>query len=105
MTQKSNFISRLLQVEPTEMKGAFLSFFFIFILMASYMIIKPVRDALPSDWGDVSLAQQWTYTFIVSTIVVSIYNFFASKISIRYVVPGIFIFFAFVFKLAHNSQF
>lgn len=61
------------------------------------MIIKPVRDALPSDWGDVSLAQQWTYTFIVSTIVVFIYNIVASKISIRYVVPGIFIFFALSF--------
>ena len=44
--------------------------------MASYMIMKPVRDALPSDWGDVSLAQQWTYTFLVSTLVVFIYNIF-----------------------------
>ena len=97
MNEKPNFISRLTQVEPAEMKGSLLSFAFIFMLMASYMIIKPVRDALPSDWGDVSLARQWTYTFIFSTIAVSIYNVFASKISIRYLIPWVFVFFGFSF--------
>jgi len=56
-----------------------------------------VRDALPSDWGDVSLAQQWTYTFMVSTLVVFIYNVFASKISLRHLVPGVVVFFALSF--------
>ena len=97
MSKKSNFISRLIQVEPEEMKGAMLSLFFIFILMVSYMIIRPVRDALPSDWGDVSLAQQWTYTFIFSTIAVAVYNFLASKILIRHLIPGVFAFFALSF--------
>ncbi|MDP4624714.1 MAG: MFS transporter [Akkermansiaceae bacterium] len=89
--------SKVTQIEPSEIKGAILSFLFIFVLMASYMIVKPVRDALPSDWGDVSLAQQWTYTFIVATIAVSIYNLFASRISLRKLVPGVFVFFAFTF--------
>lgn len=96
MSDKPIF-TRLTQVEPSEIKGALVSFLFIFLLMASYMIMKPVRDALPSDWGDVSLARQWTYTFIVSTIAVSIYNVFASKISLRRLVPGVFIFFATTF--------
>ena len=96
MNQKPLF-TRLTQIEPSEIKGALISFLFVFLLMASYMIMKPIRDALPSDWGDVSLAQQWTYTFIASTIAVSIYNVFASKISLRRLVPGVFVFFAATF--------
>ncbi len=91
------FLSKSTKIAPHELKAAVTSFVFIFILMASYMIMKPVRDALPSDWGDVSLAQQWTYTFIVSTIAVSIYNVLASKVSPRHLVPAVFIFFALSF--------
>ena len=94
MLQKDNFFTTLTQIEPSEIKGALVSFLFIFVLMASYMIMKPVRDALPSDWGDVSLAQQWTYTFIVSTIAVCVYNLCASFVSLRVLVPSVFVFFA-----------
>ncbi|MDQ8189842.1 NTP/NDP exchange transporter [Roseibacillus persicicus] len=93
MTDKPLF-TRLTQVEPSEAKGALISFVFVFMLMASYTIMKPVRDALPSDWGDVSLAMQWTYTFIFSTIAVVIYNLCASLVSLRRLVPGVFAFFA-----------
>ena len=94
MLKHDNFFTKLTQIEPSEIKGALVSFSFIFVLMASYMIMKPVRDALPSDWGDVSLAQQWTYTFIVSTIAVFVYNLCASFVSLRILVPSVFVFFA-----------
>jgi len=94
MLKNDNFFTKLSQIEPSEIKGALVSFSFIFVLMASYMIMKPVRDALPSDWGDVSLAQQWTYTFIVSTIAVFVYNLCASFVSLRILVPSVFVFFA-----------
>ena len=96
MNEKPIF-TRLTQIEPSEIKSALVSFLFIFLLMASYTIMKPVRDALPSDWGDVSLAVQWTYTFVVSTIAVFLYNIFASKFSLRRLVPGVFVFFAATF--------
>ncbi|WP_370978562.1 NTP/NDP exchange transporter [Agaribacterium sp. ZY112] len=88
---------KLTKIEPEEIKGALLSFLFIFLLMTSYMILKPVRDALPSDWGDVSRATQWTYTFIFATISVLIYNFYASKTSIQKLVPRVFVAFAISF--------
>ncbi|MEP2775192.1 MAG: MFS transporter [Luteolibacter sp.] len=97
MPKSPNLFTKLTQIEPSEIKGAIISFAFVFILMASYMILKPIRDALPSDWGDVSLATQWTYTFIVSTIAVSVYNICASKISLRLLVPGVFVFFSLSF--------
>ncbi len=103
MFKQDNFFSKLTQIEPSEIKGALVSFLFIFVLMASYMIMKPVRDALPSDWGDVSLAQQWTYTFIVSTIAVSVYNLCASFVPLRILVPSVFVFFAASFLVIYAA--
>lgn len=93
----TEFFSRTTQIKPSEIKAALTAFLFIFVLMASYMIMKPVRDALPSDWGDVSLAQQWTLTFIVSIFAVFIYNVCASKIALRLLVPSVFVFFSMSF--------
>ncbi|MFC7337811.1 NTP/NDP exchange transporter [Haloferula chungangensis] len=91
--------TRLTQIEPSEVRAALVSFLFIFMLMASYFIMKPVRDALPSDWGSVSTAQQWTITFLVSTVAVSIYNFLSARFSPQAIVPAVFAFFAATFFL------
>jgi len=89
--------TKLTQVKPEEFKGAIWSFLFIFILMASYYVMKPVRDSIPSDWGDQGLAVQWSVTFILSTIAVSVYNICASRISLQKLVPSVFVFFALSF--------
>ena len=94
MHQQTHWFTQLTQIKPSEFKSALVSFMFIFILMSSYMIVKPVRDALPSDWGKLSLPQIWTYTFVVSTIAVSVYNLAASFVSLRTLVPSVFCFFA-----------
>ena len=92
-----NNFTKLTQIEPNEIKGTVVSFFFIFILMAAYMILRPVRDALPSEWGDISRAVQWSYTFAISTLAVSLYNFCASRVALNKLVPSVFIFFALSF--------
>ena len=100
MTMKQGTLfHRLTQIKPGEVMGAMLSFLFVFILMGAWMVLRPVRDSLPSDWGDIGLAQQWMYTFIFSTIAVSVYNLLASKISLKKLVPSIFVFFALSFLL------
>lgn len=101
--QKQNVFSRLTQIEPEEIKVALFSFLFIFLLMTSYMILKPVRDALPSDWGDVSRATQWTFTFLFATLAVIIYNYFASKVELKKLVPGVFIAFAISFMAIFSA--
>jgi len=89
-----NTLYSIFKIKRSEMAGALWSFLFIFILMASYFVVKIVRDSLPSDWGDVGLAQQWSITFVLSTIAVIIYNLCASKVSLQKLVPAVFIFFA-----------
>lgn len=84
----------IFNIKRSELVGALWSFLFLFILMASYVVIKIVRDSLPSDWGDVGLAQQWSVTFVLSTIAVVVYNIVASRVSLQKLVPAVFVFFA-----------
>jgi len=97
-----DILYRVFKIKRSELVGALLSFLVLFILMSSAFVIKIVRDSLPSDWGDVGLAKQWSVTFILSTIAVVIYNLVASKLSVKKLLPTVFIFFAasFVFIYA-----
>ena len=56
----AGFMRGLSQIEPNELKATFASFAFVFILMSSYYILKPVRDAMASDWSDAEVATLWT---------------------------------------------
>jgi len=94
-----HFFYKLTQIKPNEVKGALVAFLFIFMLMASYMIAKPVRDALASDFTDTEVAKLWTKTFMYSTVAVLIYNLLATRVSLRKLVPGVFLFFALTFIL------
>ena len=98
----------IFKIKPEEIKGALLGFLFIFMLMASYMILKPVRDSLASDFTDTTLSWLWTCTFIASTVLVAFYNVLASNINLKKLVPGVFSFFALSFLLMYilyNSGF
>ena len=52
------------EVQPHEVKAVWVSFFFVFTLMAAYYILRPLRDALSSDWSDTELSTLFTATFI-----------------------------------------
>ncbi len=95
----SRFIKASLKVEPSEQMAALLSFSFIFALMFAYNILKPVRDALAPDWSDVELAWLWTFTFILSTAAVALYGIAVSRLKLKYLVPGVYGFFALGFVL------
>lgn len=97
-TQKPNPFERLMKaaskIEPNEIKAVFLSFAFVFVLMAAYYILRPVRDALPSDWSDTELSFLWNINFFVSLGVVALYGFVVSRVRFRLLVPGVYAFFA-----------
>ena len=81
-------LNKATKIEANEIKAVLVSFSFIFTLLASYYIIRPVRDAMSSDWTDVELSAIWTVTFLMSFLVVSIYGFVCSKVKFKYLVPG-----------------
>ena len=85
------------KVEPNELQATLLSFLFVFLLMTAYFILRPVRDALSSDWTDEQLSWLWTSTFFISLVAVSIYGAVISRLRLRVIVPGVYTFFAVTF--------
>jgi AAA family ATP:ADP antiporter len=92
-------VGKLLKIERAEFAPALLSFLFVFTLMASYYVLRPVRDAMASDWSDAELSWLWTLNFFISGAVVLLYGWIASKISLKKLVPGVYLFFATSFGL------
>jgi len=94
-----NLFSEATRIQPNEMSTTLLSFVFVFSLMLAYNIMKPVRDALPPDWSDASLAWLWTYNFFFSIVAVSVYGFAVSRVRLKFLIPGVYTFFAVSFVL------
>ena len=91
------------RIEPNELKATLLSFVFVFLLMAAYFILRPVRNAMASDWTDPELSLIWTGTFAFSLIAVSVYGGIIPRVKFRNLVPGVYVFFTlsfFAFYLA-----
>jgi AAA family ATP:ADP antiporter len=91
-------LTRLIQnatkVQPHELRATLLSFAFVFVLMTAYFILRPVRDAMSSDWSDEELSWLWTSTFAFSVVAVSLYGFVISHIRLAKLVPAVYGFFA-----------
>jgi AAA family ATP:ADP antiporter len=82
------------KVEPNELTATLLSFAFVFTLMTAYFIMRPVRDAMASDWTDVEVSLLWSMTFFFSLIAVTVYGAIISAVRFRLLVPGVYAFFA-----------
>ena len=85
------------KIEANELRATILSFLFVFTLMAAYYILRPVRDALSSNWTDAELSWLWTSTFFFSLIAVSVYGTVISRVQFKNLVPGVYAFFSFSF--------
>ena len=90
-------VSAATKIEPHELKATLLSFAFVFILMAAYFILRPVRNAMASDWTDAELSTLWTATFVFSVIAVSVYGGIIPRVKFRWLVPGVYVLFALSF--------
>lgn len=87
------------KIEPNELRATILSFLFVFTLMAAYFILRPVRDAMASDWSRAEVSWLWTSTFLISVVAVSVYGGLISRIRFSRVVPSVYIFFASTFAI------
>lgn len=98
-----NLLERLLRrackIEPEEVRATLASFALVLVLMAAYYILRPVRDAMASDWTDAEVSWLWTFTFFFSAVAVSLYGAAVARINVRRLVPGVYGFFALSFAL------
>ncbi|MCB1702791.1 MAG: MFS transporter, partial [Halioglobus sp.] len=92
-------LARACDIEANEVRSTLASFCLVLILMGSYYILRPVRDAMASDWTDAEVSWLWTFTFICSTFAVSLYGAAVARMSIRRLVPSVYALFALSFGL------
>ena len=65
--------------------------------MSAYYILRPVRDAMASDWTDAEVSWLWTLNFFISTAIVALYGVMVSKFRFRLLVPTMYGIFAISF--------
>jgi AAA family ATP:ADP antiporter len=96
-----NILARLMKstskIEPNELRSVLVAFAFVFTLMAAWYILRPVRDAMASDWTDTEVSFLWNINFFVSVIVVAAYGFAVAHVKFKYLVPTVYTFFGLSF--------
>src|SRR5579871_5266777 len=87
-------LKRILGVEPTETKIVATSFAYFFFLMASYFILRPLRDTMGTVYGVTHLQELFTGTFLLSFVAAPIFAGFASRIRLATFLPWVYWFIA-----------
>ncbi|MGH6828508.1 MAG: MFS transporter, partial [Rhizomicrobium sp.] len=91
-------VTRLLklagEIEPLEGKAVGISFVYFFFLMASYFILRPLRDTMGTVYGVAHLQELFTGTFIVSLIAAPVFAGLASCIRLSKFLPWVYGFIA-----------
>ena len=99
----SRFLKRVSRIEAHEVNATLSSFLFVVILMSAYYILRPVRDAMASDWSDAEVSWLWTINFFISTAVVALYGVAVSRFRFQLLVPTVYGFFALTFVVFYVS--
>ena len=89
-----NFLKTASKIKEQEVKAVVFSFLFVVVLMSAYYILRPVRDAMASDWTDAEVSWLWTLNFFISTVIVALYGIMVSKFRFRLLVPAMYGIFA-----------
>ncbi len=87
-------LARACDIRQSEVRSTLSSFALVLILMAAYYILRPLRDALASEWSDAQVSWLWTFTFFFSAAAVSLYGWAVTRVRFRALVPSVYGFFA-----------
>lgn len=81
------------EIEPHEVKAVWLSFVYFLLIMSSYYILRPIRDAMGTVYGADRLENLFTATFLATFLAAPIYAWCASRIKLQTFLPLIYGFF------------
>jgi ATP:ADP antiporter, AAA family len=104
-------LTRGAQVLLHERRAVMLAFACNFLLLASYYILRPVRDTIATVFGTDQLQWLFTGTFIGTVIASPIYAWLAARVRLNRLLPGVFWFwlanvllFQLLFKMAPDNR-
>jgi AAA family ATP:ADP antiporter len=99
------------QILPHERRAVLLAFACNFLLLASYYILKPVRDTVATVFGTSQLQLLFTGTFIGTLLAAPLYAWLSARVRLNRLLPGVFWFwlvnvvlFQVLFKMAPENR-
>jgi AAA family ATP:ADP antiporter len=90
----SRALKHIAGIEPHEVKAVVTAFVYFFFLMASYFILRPLRDTMGTVYGVAHLQELFTGTFVLSFIVAPVFAGLASRIRLASFLPWVYGFIA-----------
>lgn len=90
----SRILGLVADIQPREVKAVITAFVYFFFLMASYFILRPLRDTMGTVYGVDHLQELYTGTFLLSFVVAPLYAGFASRIRLAAFLPWVYGFIA-----------
>lgn len=86
----SRGIGRWIDVRPGEGRALIYAFAYFFFLLASYFILRPVRDEMAVRSGVASLPSLFTFTFVVSLVIAPLYAVLVSRLRRGLFIPLVY---------------
>jgi AAA family ATP:ADP antiporter len=84
---------RVLRAQPHELPAVALAFAYFFLLLCSYYILRPVRDALAVEVGTQALQWLFTATFVTMLALVPLFGWLSARLPRTRLLPLVYGFF------------
>jgi len=100
-------LCRWLRAEPHELPALGWAFAYFFLLLCSYYILRPVRDALAVDAGTLTLQRLFSVTFVVMLALLPLFGWLCARLPRARLLPVVYGFFALnlvAFSFSLNSS-
>jgi len=89
-----SFLTRALRAEAHELPALAWAFAYFFLLLSSYYVLRPVRDALAVELGAQALQRLFTATLVAMLVLVPVFGWLASRLPRARLLPAVYAFFA-----------
>ncbi|HTG53035.1 MAG TPA: MFS transporter, partial [Candidatus Tectomicrobia bacterium] len=85
--------AKIVDVKPNEIRALWLGFFFFFVVLAGYYVIRPVRDNIGANFSE---NLWWMFTVVLVTMIVAnaLFSAIVARMSRRRFIPIAYRFFA-----------
>jgi ATP:ADP antiporter, AAA family len=87
-------LSRLVTVERQELRALLWSFLCFFALLASYYVLRPVRDEMGVQTGAQNLPWLFSAVFVSMLVLVPFFGWLAGRLPVRRLILTIYLFFS-----------
>jgi AAA family ATP:ADP antiporter len=78
------------KAQPHEVKAVLAAFFCNFFLLASYYILRPLRDTMATVFGAAQLQDLFTGTFVLTLLLVPLFAWCTARMKLSHFLPGVF---------------